>query len=127
MAESLVAAIEAGDYALTKQLLQRGADANGRLHSWVTMVQAVLDVEELRNTGTSDLELNLPTPLLCAIEHRRQDLVGLLLEYRADPNQRGEFYSEGSLCDGRTSPLECAAKKEVPEIRELLLAAGARS
>src|SRR5687768_15103128 len=72
MAESLVAAIEAGDYALTKQLLQRGADANGRLHSWVTRVQAVLDVEELRNTGTSDLELNLPTPLLCAIEHRRQ-------------------------------------------------------
>lgn len=87
-------------------------------------------IDDVRNNleayknDEGNLKKLLSRTLLVAIENNNSEMVRLLLEYHADPNEKGDNH-RNCLHDQHTTPLHLAALKGSSEIIQILLNADA--
>lgn len=124
----LIMAAKKGHVEAVTLLLEAGADPDGvKRGDGSPLIAAAgrgnLDIVKLLIEQGADVNLAVKgddTPLINAARHGHQDVVAYLVERGADVNQKGDW-----KLSGRRSPLNVAAE-DAPEIRAVLLAAGAR-
>ena len=121
---SLMAAVMAGNRAMTQFLIDHGADVNFQGQNGETSLdvavqkgfQAVVEVLLANKADVNAQNSSGCTPLFLAAQNNNPKIVSLLLEHKANVDIQDQF--------GRT-PLSEAARLNFPEIVKLLLAADA--
>lgn len=131
---AVMEAIDSGDYEIVQLLLDRGADANqldgsgnailplaagaGKLELAQILLDAGADASGTMSFNVEDIDLLKQAPaIMHAASSNNPDLVKLLIEHGADPNQ--------TEAGGYRTALHVAAVLDRPAIIEMLLQNGA--